>query len=143
MSDRDWEVVIGRLIIYRKGWRWTVLWRSGAGDMYDRYVFTRSGVGDSMATKLCHVPPEGWVCSREAGHEGPCAAYEIAPEFIPRQPCVEALHEMSTVAGILRVQSDPRIIEWGDRLAKACRAFRDHVAPGINELIDSQWEDTD
>ena len=39
MSDRDWEVVIGRLIIYRKGWRWTVLWRSGAGDMYDRYVF--------------------------------------------------------------------------------------------------------
>lgn len=28
MSDRDWEVMIGRLIVYRKGWRWTVLWRS-------------------------------------------------------------------------------------------------------------------
>jgi hypothetical protein len=29
VSDRDWEKVIGRLVIYRKGWRWTVLWRSG------------------------------------------------------------------------------------------------------------------
>ena len=23
---------------------------------------------------MCKVPPEGWWCSREAGHEGPCAA---------------------------------------------------------------------
>lgn len=30
MSDRDWEVLIGHLVIYRKGWRWTVLWRSGS-----------------------------------------------------------------------------------------------------------------
>lgn len=22
----------------------------------------------------CQIPPEGWVCSREEGHEGPCAA---------------------------------------------------------------------
>ena len=22
----------------------------------------------------CTVPPKGWWCSREAGHEGPCAA---------------------------------------------------------------------
>lgn len=29
MTDRDWEMSIGRLIVYRKGWRWTVLWRSG------------------------------------------------------------------------------------------------------------------
>lgn len=23
----------------------------------------------------CQVPPRGWWCSREPGHEGPCAAY--------------------------------------------------------------------
>lgn len=41
MSDRDWEVIIGRLIVYRKGWRWTVMWRSarpGGG-----YTFRRWG----------------------------------------------------------------------------------------------------
>lgn len=26
---------------------------------------------------VCTVPPEGWWCSRDAGHEGPCAAREI------------------------------------------------------------------
>ena len=24
--------------------------------------------------KHCVVPPRGWYCTREAGHEGPCAA---------------------------------------------------------------------
>lgn len=23
----------------------------------------------------CQQPPDGWYCSREPGHEGPCAAY--------------------------------------------------------------------
>jgi len=23
---------------------------------------------------LCDVPPEGWYCTRDKGHEGPCAA---------------------------------------------------------------------
>jgi len=26
----------------------------------------------------CNVPPEGWTCSREPGHEGPCAASPTA-----------------------------------------------------------------
>lgn len=25
----------------------------------------------------CDAPPPGWVCSREKGHEGPCAAYPV------------------------------------------------------------------
>jgi hypothetical protein len=29
----------------------------------------------------CSIPPEGWWCSREAGHEGPCAAREIVPPW--------------------------------------------------------------
>ena len=28
--------------------------------------------------KGCTLPPTGWICSRPAGHDGPCAAYEIA-----------------------------------------------------------------
>jgi hypothetical protein len=28
----------------------------------------------SRALRECTVPPEGWWCSREPGHEGPCAA---------------------------------------------------------------------
>jgi hypothetical protein len=26
----------------------------------------------------CELPPPGWSCSREVGHEGPCAAWPIA-----------------------------------------------------------------
>ena len=25
----------------------------------------------------CPIPPKGWWCSREAGHEGPCAAQPV------------------------------------------------------------------
>jgi hypothetical protein len=28
----------------------------------------------SSAAQICTLPPAGWVCSRGAGHEGPCAA---------------------------------------------------------------------
>ena len=24
---------------------------------------------------ICAIPPDGWACSRSAGHDGPCAAY--------------------------------------------------------------------
>lgn len=27
----------------------------------------------------CTVPPEGWYCTRGAGHEGPCAAIQEEP----------------------------------------------------------------
>lgn len=30
----------------------------------------------------CQIPPSGWRCTREAGHEGPCAAL---PSI--RRPC--------------------------------------------------------
>jgi hypothetical protein len=23
----------------------------------------------------CKLPPQGWYCTRQAGHDGPCAAY--------------------------------------------------------------------
>jgi hypothetical protein len=29
--------------------------------------------------KVCTVPPPGWTCSREPGHDGPCAARPADP----------------------------------------------------------------
>lgn len=31
-------------------------------------------VGAGTAKPCCTIPPIGWWCSRDAGHEGPCAA---------------------------------------------------------------------
>lgn len=30
-----------------------------------------------MNTNQCTIPPKGWRCTRDAGHEGPCAAVKI------------------------------------------------------------------
>lgn len=30
----------------------------------------------------CTVPPEGWFCTRDSGHDGPCAALPKAPETL-------------------------------------------------------------
>jgi hypothetical protein len=37
---------------------------------------SRSGIPNA-----CGIPPDGWWCSREAGHEGPCAAREAIPPW--------------------------------------------------------------
>lgn len=29
----------------------------------------------------CELPPEGWWCSREPGHDGPCAARPGSPAW--------------------------------------------------------------
>lgn len=29
----------------------------------------------------CTIPPKGWWCSREAGHEGPCAARPVEKTY--------------------------------------------------------------
>lgn len=34
----------------------------------------------SMRTPGCARPPKGWYCTRDAGHEGPCAAYPLSSE---------------------------------------------------------------
>lgn len=36
-------------------------------------------------TPHCEVPPEGWFCTRSAGHIGPCAARPIS-ELCPTSP---------------------------------------------------------
>jgi hypothetical protein len=41
----------------------------------------------------CERPPAGWYCTREAGHEGPCAAREDAPDI---EPVARAMAEWSS-----------------------------------------------
>lgn len=31
----------------------------------------------ALSDKPCQTPPSGWSCTRDWGHEGPCAAIEI------------------------------------------------------------------
>lgn len=37
-----------------------------------------------MTDELCTLPPPGWECTRQAGHDGPCAAIP-APISVPPQ----------------------------------------------------------
>lgn len=48
----------------------------GIAAMYARVVAQPKtlGVACEPPRGTCTVPPTGWWCSREAGHEGPCAA---------------------------------------------------------------------
>lgn len=32
-------------------------------------------MAQAILGKQCKVPPAGWLCTREEGHEGPCAAW--------------------------------------------------------------------
>lgn len=58
----------------------------------------------------CNVPPKGWLCTRQAGHGGPCAAYRNV-----RMP-----HPFPTVAGdlvivlviVMVILHGYKFIEW-------------------------------
>lgn len=32
----------------------------------------------------CEIPPAGWLCTREKGHEGPCAAHPVDQRMVPK-----------------------------------------------------------
>lgn len=41
---------------------------------YSNVRLAREGIPDETKSG-CSVPPEGWYCTRNSGHEGPCAAW--------------------------------------------------------------------
>lgn len=43
-------------------------------DATEQRGFIRGLKAEQAASAVCDVPPEGWSCSREKGHDGPCAA---------------------------------------------------------------------
>ena len=66
--------------------------------------------------KKCNIPPKGWLCTRQPGHEGPCAAYKNV-----RMP-----HPFLTVAGdlvivlviVMALLHGYKFIEWVVKLCK-------------------------
>lgn len=51
----------------------------------------------------CRLPPEGWWCSRDAGHEGPCAARALSPSRFALDIA------LSVIASGCKHDSGPRI----------------------------------
>jgi len=57
-----------------------------------------------VSDDLCQNPPDGWWCSRPLGHEGPCAAREVAEKvyevvkFVNPRDAVAALEGMAVHA---------------------------------------------
>lgn len=44
----------------------------------ERAALREANVGDApLPPVYCDMPPEGWLCMREAGHPGPCAANKV------------------------------------------------------------------
>ncbi len=47
-------------------------WRALA--LLQEELEAEAGFDPDAVVKGCKIPPSGWYCTREAGHEGPCAA---------------------------------------------------------------------
>lgn len=53
---------------------------AGIGVFYNfvqRQIDIEKADADEILGQGCEVPPPGWWCSREPGHDGPCAARPI------------------------------------------------------------------
>jgi hypothetical protein len=81
----------------------------------------------------CRIPPEGWMCSREQGHDGPCAASVDFPEAkflkLPLRPR-EIITSLVRLGDSLYVCTDERVFElrqkvpWYNKLwRKICGWF--------------------
>lgn len=55
----------------------------------------------------CKLPPRGWVCTREPGHEGPCAAWPEGAQLPAVEPRCPHCHGTKKEPGSVR--HDPRI----------------------------------
>lgn len=95
--------------------------------------------------KICNVPPEGWHCTRDAGHEGPCAAWptNAAPvasaepegwKLVPVEPTPEmiaAMHfkgDMDIAIGHAQFYADAEV-DYAAMLAVAPAAPVAQAAP--------------
>jgi hypothetical protein len=67
---------------------------AGIAQMAERLICNQGVVcSNHTLGSTCTIPPEGWRCSRNVGHEGPCAARPEAYYFYPanRVPCPNCL----------------------------------------------------
>jgi hypothetical protein len=92
-----------------------------------------------MASEVCKKPPEGWRCTREADHDGPCAAHPIKnmhdrdlDALIKDRPPTEFEKHMHDLE-VRRLEDLAQRIKGNTELAKSQR-----VAPDVNELLGRQ-----
>jgi hypothetical protein len=92
-----------------------------------------------MASEVCKKPPEGWRCTREADHDGPCAAHPIKnmhdrdlDALIKDRPPTEFEKHMHDLE-VRRLEDLAQRIKGNEELAKSQR-----VAPDVNELLGRQ-----
>lgn len=99
--------------------------------------------------KTCTLPPEGWICSRPAGHDGPCAA--ASTQALPVQPSddYKAWYDEAMVAsneagyvGASAAETIRRLdAELTDALAAPTQAPAEGRKPLSDEQIDKAYRD--
>lgn len=71
----------------------------------------------------CKIPPSGWCCTRDAGHEGPCAAYKLSdPEGWASPILARAYFEIEKLRDSLAQPSESGIDEALKRALDAVEA---------------------
>ena len=91
---------------------------------------------------LCRVPPPGWWCSRESGHEGPCAARPIRPALPLCDALCQRFDDEPDFLGMEAAATIEVLYEAGDALANFawscvqtdCAASREHLQGLVNNL---------
>lgn len=73
-------------------------------------------------TDKCRIPPEGWWCSRAAGHEGPCAARAIDDILTMTDEQVQA-------------EATPEDIGWAKGFKAGMRAALSSSPPSTDEGV--------
>jgi hypothetical protein len=61
----------------------------------------------------CTVPPNGWWCSREAGHDGPCAARPVAADL--RTAPIDHLDGLAAVLADVAAERARQDTRWGQQ----------------------------
>lgn len=94
----------------------------------------------------CMRPPKGWVCTRDPGHDGPCAAWPVnsaqAAEQIERlKSCLRASHE--AYIRVVRQSAGSRamgkqIVEIINGIENRCMAAEGPVTNTRHEMTDDE-----
>lgn len=84
----------------------------------------------------CTIPPEGWRCTREAGHDGPCAAVPTAadPMVAP-----EVFHDLEWAVARVRRAVEQYPAREDEKPGKG-RALLDHAIEALDAAAGGWFE---
>lgn len=79
------------------------------------------------ARPVCTVPPPGWYCTRERGHDGPCAAHQAATN--PPAAPIYATGGIEEIADELEAEALNYEGDFADTVKGCVEALRELAAP--------------